>query len=66
MFAGSGGGGGPGEGGWESYFQAVFKRVDMKMLNEDKVIYQGGWRKKKSLSSYFTGVHLKSHDRTSH
>ena len=33
--------GAPADGGWEAYFEAVFKRVDKKILDEDKARYQG-------------------------
>lgn len=28
-------------GSWEAYFEAVYQRVDKKMLDEDKKRYQG-------------------------
>lgn len=28
-------------GSWEAYFEAVYQRVDKKMLDEDKKLYQG-------------------------
>ena len=27
--------------GWDAYFETLFQRIDRKMLDEDKVRYQG-------------------------
>ncbi|RXK36945.1 DNAJ domain-containing protein [Tremella mesenterica] len=37
------------EGGWDDYFESLFKRVDRKMLDEDKARYQGSEEEKSDL-----------------
>ncbi|OCF57648.1 DNAJ domain-containing protein [Kwoniella mangroviensis CBS 10435] len=41
------------EGGWEAYFEGLFKRVDRKILDEDKEKYQNSSEEKSNLISSY-------------
>ncbi|WWC90560.1 uncharacterized protein L201_005496 [Kwoniella dendrophila CBS 6074] len=42
-----------GEGGWEGYFESLFKRVDRKILDEDKERYQNSEEEKQDIIKAF-------------
>ncbi|WWC71373.1 uncharacterized protein I206_105328 [Kwoniella pini CBS 10737] len=45
-----------GEGGWEGYFESLFKRVDRKILDEDKERYQGSEEEKSDIISSYNST----------
>ncbi|WWC63507.1 uncharacterized protein I303_106110 [Kwoniella dejecticola CBS 10117] len=47
---------GEGEGGWEGYFESLFKRVDRKILDEDKQRYQGSDEEKSDIISSYNST----------